>query len=797
MSEIDFSGRCTIFPVNMLDLGQTKLTRVEWESIERPIDKREMDVLQLITAGYANPDVSFSLLVPLLEYIKVPKTPGAHTLIYNRYLHKRLLAAGALPKLGNVPKRGKGVQESVKKVDRLRIENSDRKLRHANLPIYELVLLEAIEAMKDPTVASVQEMRALRGAYHLLTNCPPAANPEFVARVREHCAARSSKLSPTALLSNAAAVLETNEWIDRLGLMQLFPHQRDLFRIFKECRSQPTLVSYVAPTGTGKTLSPIGLCGGHKVIFVCAARHVGLALARAAVSVGRKLGFAFGCANAADIRLHFNAATECVRDSKSGAISRVNNATGENVELMVSDLKSYPVAMAYMLQFSDPHDLLVYWDEPTISLDRPSDPLHPIVSEAWRCNRIPNVVLASATLPSAEELAPTIGSFRAKFAGGVHFEIRAGDARVSVPLLLPDGTTAMPHLLMDKTDGGSIRRNCSANPAIKRYIDLGHAVEFVRRSPAALAALGEHEAVAISVENIKDAYLLALTDADIAPAPKVTAPLGPPPCGPRLTTTDAASIRDGPAIYLADQVAKVGRFLWQDARLPTEVAARMKKTLKTNSVLLRKAENARRVFEERLASHGAGEKQLAGDRLPPALKSLRDTAEQFQASIKTAELPGQYKPNSDLHRKRFGASEVTNAHEAEIDGGTAEKVMSLVEVPDQMKLLLLMGIGVFDTTLPASYVEIMKQLATERKLLVIIASSDFIYGTNYQFTHGYLGRDLESVSQEKLIQALGRVGRRNAQCRYSFRLRSKKLAETLFLPAAEKPEVASFGRLLV
>ena len=137
MPEIDFSGRCIIFLVNMLDLGQTKLTRVEWESIERPIDKREMDVLQLITAGYANPDVSFSLLVPLLEYIKVPKTPGAHTLIYNRYLHRRLLAAGALPKLGNVPKRGKS--PGVRKESRLRIENSDRKLRHANLPIYELV----------------------------------------------------------------------------------------------------------------------------------------------------------------------------------------------------------------------------------------------------------------------------------------------------------------------------------------------------------------------------------------------------------------------------------------------------------------------------------------------------------------------------------------------------------------------------------------------------------------------------------------------------------------------------------
>ena len=61
------------------------------------------------------------------------------------------------------------------------------------------------------------------------------------------------------------------------------------------------------------------------------------------------------------------------------------------------------------------------------------------------------------------------------------------------------------------------------------------------------------------------------------------------------------------------------------------------------------------------------------------------------------------------------------------------------------------------------YVEIMKKLAEDQKLYLIIASSDYIYGTNYQFCHGYLSRDLENMTQEKMIQAFGRVGRRNNQ----------------------------------
>ena len=38
--------------------------------------------------------------------------------------------------------------------------------------------------------------------------------------------------------------------------------------------------------------------------------------------------------------------------------------------------------------------------------------------------------------------------------------------------------------------------------------------------------------------------------------------------------------------------------------------------------------------------------------------------------------------------------------------------------------------------------EIMKNLADEQKLFMIIASTDYIYGTNYQFCHGFIGKDL-------------------------------------------------------
>ena len=105
------------------------------------------------------------------------------------------------------------------------------------------------------------------------------------------------------------------------------------------------------------------------------------------------------------------------------------------------------------------------------------------------------------------------------------------------------------------------------------------------------------------------------------------------------------------------------------------------------------------------------------------------------------------------------------------------------------------GIGVFANHVNANYVEIMKMLADEKKLFIIVATTDYIYGTNYQFCHGYLSKDLQNMTQEKLIQALGRVGRKNIQKSYSIRLRNNNIVEKLFMEEENKIEVRNMNRL--
>jgi hypothetical protein len=88
----------------------------------------------------------------------------------------------------------------------------------------------------------------------------------------------------------------------------------------------------------------------------------------------------------------------------------------------------------------------------------------------------------------------------------------------------------------------------------------------------------------------------------------------------------------------------------------------------------------------------------------------------------------------------------------------------------------------------------MKKLADKQKLYMIVASGDYIYGTNYQFCHGYLSKDL-CLTQEKMMQALGRIGRHNIQQTYSVRLRDDSQIEKMYYPEPDKIEVKNMNRL--
>jgi hypothetical protein len=140
--------------------------------------------------------------------------------------------------------------------------------------------------------------------------------------------------------------------------------------------------------------------------------------------------------------------------------------------------------------------------------------------------------------------------------------------------------------------------------------------------------------------------------------------------------------------------------------------------------------------------------------------------------------------------------DTTNSFTSNVNEDDVVAILSLHDVDDSWKVLLLLGIGVFANHNSSSYTEIMKKLADSQRLYMIIANSDYIYGTNYQFCHGYLSKDL-GLTQEKIIQALGRIGRNNIQQEYSARFRDDEQIKTLFtrFASTDKPEVINMNML--
>ena len=359
-----------------------------------------------------------------------------------------------------------------KKRDLIRLENVDNTLDMFKDSLYEFTILDLIERLlsnynkkKDKWLYYYYTLTHLQNI-HLKMN-------KFL---KEEVDVLLEKYEPDVVhnryFENTESVLEKNEVLLQYTDMELYEHQKNIFSAFK--MPSPKLILYVAPTGTGKTLTPIGLSEKYRIIFVCAARHVGLALAKSAISANKKIALAFNCADADDIRLHFAAAKEFTKNYKTGGIYRVDNSVGDNVEIMISDVESYIIAMRYMTAFNKKENIITYWDEPTITMDYHDHPFHEIIHRNWCDNVIPNIVLSSATLPREEEIRDVVADYISRFEGEVQSIISA-DCNNSIPLISKEGHVTLPHHLSDNANYENMLRcieHCKKSSNLIRYMGL-------------------------------------------------------------------------------------------------------------------------------------------------------------------------------------------------------------------------------------------------------------------------------------------------------------------------------------
>jgi hypothetical protein len=785
-----------------MDFTQKKLTKEEWEFLELPVNDDEMKILKLIHASWENVGYTYNENLSMLSFMKMKGSDDTHLYIYKNYFEGVVHKINKQEKI-NINIKNKKIK--LKKIDQMRIKNLSKKLDNIKPSIYEYILLDIV-------VKFVENKKSI--LYYTLTqllkNNILNLNIYVKMFVNGVLVNHKNSVSKTELIKNAYLHIEKNPIIYKYRDIKLYEHQKRLMQLSKMEHNK--LILYQAPTGTGKTLSPIGLSKGKKVIFTCAAKHIGLQLAKACISLEIPIAIAFGCKDPGDIRLHYFAAKEYVKNRKSGYIFRVDNSVGDKVQVIITDIQSYNCAMNYMLAFNDPNDIVWYWDEPTITLDYETHEFHETLESNWNKNEIGNVVLSSATLPCKEDIMPMILGFKHKFKASEMFEIKSYECKKSIPLLNSKNEIVMPHTIFDNFKKmKACAKHIENNKTLLRHLDVKKMVEFIIYVNKK-KYLKENYTIDNYFQEIDDINIISLKlyylkllgriknnfekcyDHFKKVIPMYNSSI-------KITTCDAYTLTDGPTIFITENVDRLAKFYLNKSEIPENELDNLELTIKKNekyTIELEKVEEEERQRKEK--QDGIKQEKDHSKNMDSTEYKLLETytreVGRLKARIKTVELSKKYVPNSRVHINLWSSNKSFNGvpFTSDIDEKVVQEIMYL-NINRRWKILLLMGIGVFTKHPDKRYMDIMKTLAEQQHLYLIIASSDYIYGTNYQFCHGYLSKDLENLTQEKMIQAFGRIGRSSSQNDYTLRLRDDGLIKKLFTKEDNKPEVVNMNRL--
>jgi len=254
--------------------------------------------------------------------------------------------------------------------------------------------------------------------------------------------------------------------------------------------------------------------------------------------------------------------------------------------------------------------------------------------------------------------------------------------------------------------------------------------------------------------------------------------------GVSITTADAYTLTDGPTIFLADDVDKIGKFYIQQTNIQASVFETILSRITKNADLIQRIEFLEGEIlskETKNSNYDESKTVRESGRLCKESQEFDKQITKLRKDIKLVSLDAMYVPNTRPHQTKWCPDgEVhENAFVSNIDDVTSKEIMML-NISNHLKVLLLLGIGMFIEDPNKHYMEIMKRLAEEQKLFIIIASSDYIYGTNYQFCHGFIGKDLTKMTPQKTLQAMGRIGRNHIQQDYTIRFRDDEMITRLF-----------------
>ena len=832
-------------------LMQSKLDESEWKMIEKPItNKKEIQILKMINEGFHNEDIQISNNIFINDYLKVDT-------IYDDYIYQNLfqpiivkMNTNNILKLTvkyiyteNEYKQKKGKNKKLPKDVTIKLNNSIQKInKNEKSNILEFKLLEYIKCICKFIKKEVNNKKLDTSCFlgkkisvsfyninFILQNHGQRIQKNIKSILHNICETFNPYMNYNSILKSASHIFEANE-IHDTSYYTLHPHQKHIYNIFKN-HNESKLIMYCAPTSSGKTLTPIGLSNSYRVLFLCASKHIGLNLAKSAFSVGKKIGFAFGCNDTSQIRLNYNTINSWIQE-KNGR-TRPDHSDGKNVEIMISDLKSYEYAMLYMKAFNKLENIIMFWDEPTIGLDVETSPMHAIVKHNWKINKIPNVVLSCATLPKQHQIQGIIIKHEERFGPNIYFEyIDVHDQNTNLMIYDTEGNVVMPHnqfdnlkdlheFLIYQNKKYFKFYNCQECANFILFYNTNYDDTYIVRKFKSFDD--------ITIYNIKYLYYTLLLEIDSQTTyqnmietynenkEKTNLYIKP-----ELTTKSAHTLGNGPTLYMTNEIDKVCKYLLHISEIPDKLIESLSHKIHKNEEIAGLLNEKRKDYEDKTEKYKDSTKKMENLNFPKDVLDLRAEIQRLEDSLYSLQIDAIYKPNTRDHFNKWTSKldidqkfcyETFKPFVSSLNDHTIQQIMSMTTISTKFKILALLGIGVFtessvncENTMAqeslkekesGAYNSIMKSAASSKSLYLLLANSDYIYGTNYQFSHCYLGKDMDNLSQEKIIQCIGRVGRQEKNQHYSFRFRSNQQIKSLYSISKFNIEADNMNRLFI
>jgi hypothetical protein len=264
-------------------LAQTKLTKKEWEMVEIKVTPDKLEILEMMEQGYANDKITCYKLQSLVSFLKLENTNEIDNYIYEQFFKKdvtKLLSLLTSPENITFSHPTKSLKNKVKKSDMIRITHNTTNIISENT--YEYILLQFIEKIlisknvqrksKSSSSSSSKLPNDWKFYYFTLYKIQQTFVPNTNKIILLFLSAIFEYLQPSVniidFVYNAKLFIEKNDNLFRYKHLTLYEHQKKIISACKTYQSSPKLVLYIAPTGTGKTLTPILLSSAYKVIYV-------------------------------------------------------------------------------------------------------------------------------------------------------------------------------------------------------------------------------------------------------------------------------------------------------------------------------------------------------------------------------------------------------------------------------------------------------------------------------------------------------------------------------------------------